>query len=71
MPQPWYGKGTHLSHYLMGKCPTHLLFTSSRAVCRNFPRGGGGQIRGKDKRGGGGSLCEVLHPTLAKGGGRE
>ena len=29
---------------------------------------GGGQIWGMDKRVGGGSLCEVLHPTLARGG---
>ena len=34
-----------------------------------FPRGGGGQIWGTDERGGGGSLCGVLHTTLARGGG--
>ena len=37
-----------------------------KAVCRIFSKGG--QIWGTDKRGGGGSLCEVLHPTLAGGG---
>ena len=32
-----------------------------------FPRGGKFGVRTKE--GGGGSLCEVLHPTLAGGGG--
>ena len=39
-----------------------------RAVCRNFSKGGGGKFGVPTKEGGGGSLCEVLHPTLARGG---
>ena len=35
-----------------------------------FPRGGGGNL-GYGQEGGGRSLYEVLHPTLAGGGGRE
>ena len=33
-----------------------------------FP-GGGGNLGVRTKEGGGGSLCGMLHPTLAKGGG--
>ena len=42
--------------------PLHI---NTRAVYRNFSKGR--QIWGTDKRGGGASLCEVLHPTLARG----
>ena len=40
-----------------------------RAVCRNFSKGGGGgaNLGYEQKRGRGGSLCGVLHPTLARG----
>ena len=51
---------------MMDVCTTkHALPT--RAVCRNFS-GGGGKFGVRTKEGGGGSLCEVLHPTLAGGG---
>ena len=40
-----------------------------RAVCRNVSKGGKFWVRTKEGGGGGGrSLCEVLHPTLAGGG---
>ena len=32
-----------------------------------FQGGGGGKFGVRTKEGGGGSLCEVLHPTLARG----
>ena len=51
------------------KTDLHLLDLGTAGLYAEiFPRGGGGggQIWGTDKRGGG-SLCEVLHPPLARG----
>ena len=46
-----------------------VYYSVGRAACRNFSKGVGTNLGYRQKRGGGGgSLCGVLHSTLARGG---